>query len=697
MPGIIEVQDKQNKTSVNHMIEARPVLIGRSPACDIVLDAVEVSRRHCMFESRSGQFWVVDLASANGTFINSVQVKEKKLEDGDILTIGKNSRWQVRFSASGISHAEETKVPKEVFSDDTTQKATIEKPITQSRAFLDDTPSEHTVTGKNRDTTAYRSQNQLNILFRIGRIMMSSLDLERLLELMMEEIMSILPGDRGCVVFAEDQPGSEHPALTIKAYKQRSSIPKALHPELHLSRTIVRRAMNQQMALLLTDLDTDSEFHTTDTIIKRGIRSSICAPIKGKDRMLGVIYLDSQSGSDTFTEKDLDLLTAIANQAGIAVENALLWEKMRRYSEELEQEVSQRTAEIAFERNRLRAILQCMGEGIVVSDPQDQVNLMNPAAERILNVKPEDTLSGDILSWYPQEVHSVAIQLLNRVKNVLSPETLSEELRVMVGNKHVRLNLAPIRDEQDKYLGMVIANQDITKEVEVEQMKADFISMLTHDLKNPLTVIISSSQLIIKGYLGPIDLKTEDQIKAIYRNGQTMLELVNNFLDVSKIEAGRMSIGKHPLSIADLIDNVVQNFQMQATELGIDLIKEVDRNLPVITGDPFQMERVLSNLVSNAIKFTSRPGMVIVKTKVVSDYLQISVSDSGQGIPKDELPHLFNRYFRTKNVEGKVKGTGLGLYIVKSIVEAHNGKVEVQSEAGKGTTFDIILPSASSP
>lgn len=691
MPGIIEVQDKQNNSSVNHKIETRPILVGRSPACDIVLEASEVSRRHCMFESRGGQFWVVDLASANGTFINSIQVKEKKLDDGDVLTIGKNSRWQMRFSANEIAPTEETKVPKGVFSDDTTQKAAIEKPITQTRAFLDDTPSEHTITGEKRDTTAFRSQNQLNILFRIGRIMMSSLDLERLLELMMEEIMSILPGDRGCVVFAEEQPGSAHPALTVKAYKQRSSMPKALHPELHLSRTIVRRAMNQQMALLLTDLDTDSEFQTTDTIIKRGIRSSICAPIKGKDRMLGVIYLDSQSGADTFSEKDLDLLTAIANQAGIAVENALLWEKMRRYSEELEQEVNQRTAEIAFERNRLRAILQCMGEGIVVSDPKDQVNLMNPAAEKILDIKPEDTISGDILSWYPQEVHAVAAQLLNRVKSSTATDTLSEDLRVMIGNKHVRVNLAPIRDEQDKYLGMVLANQDITKEVEVEQMKADFISMLTHDLKNPLTVIISSSQLIIKGYLGPIDLKTEDQIKAIYRNGQTMLELVNNFLDVSKIEAGRMSIGKHPLSISDLIDNVVQNFQMQATEFGIDLIKEVSPNLPVITGDPFQMERVLSNLVSNAIKFTSRPGMVIVQAKVVSDHLQVSVSDSGEGIPKEEVSQLFSRYFRTKSAQGKIKGTGLGLYIVKSIVEAHNGKVEVKSEMGRGTTFTITL------
>jgi signal transduction histidine kinase len=253
--------------------------------------------------------------------------------------------------------------------------------------------------------------------------------------------------------------------------------------------------------------------------------------------------------------------------------------------------------------------------------------------------------------------------------------------------------MAPIRDEANHYLGMVLVNQDITHEVEVERMKADFISMLTHDLKNPLTVILTSAQLIVKGYLGPISPKMESQVKAMNRNAQTMLELVNNFLDVSKIEAGKMTLGRQPMNIMDLVDNVIQNFSNQTEELGIDLVKEIqDIHIPVMTCDPFQVERVLSNLVSNAIKFTSKPGHVIVRVGVEKDNMILTVSDSGEGIPKDDLPSLFSRYFRTQKVQGKIKGTGLGLYIVKSITEAHGGKVRVESELHKGTTFYVSIP-----
>ncbi len=694
MSGVLEIVHCPTNQRQEHVIEIRPVIIGRSPACDIVLEAPEISRRHCMLEVRDNKYWIVDLASANGTFINSLPIKEKKLESGDVLTIGKSDLWKITFTLKSMPVKDEVQPPHQLFSDDTTQRAKIQKPISQPAEPLDTFSSEHTVaqTSHGKDKTPIPI-NPLSILIRLSRIMMSSLELDRLLELLTEEIMSITEADRGCIVFMDETNGPDHHHYSIKAYKQRSSLPKAVIPELQISRTIVKQAIDKQMAMLLSDLENQEEFQSADTVIRRGIRSSLCVPIKGKDKILGVIYLDSQTGSESFNEDDLDLITAISNQAGMAIENALFWEKMRRYNEELEEEVNLRTAEIALERNRLRAILSCMGEGVVVSDPADKVTLMNPTAQKIFSFKSDTTLSGNVLNWYPLEVRQMADRLMKLAENPDIDKDLFDEIKVAIEEKHLRVNMAPIIDDKKSYMGMVMVNQDITKEVEIEQMKADFISMLTHDLKNPLTVIMTSAQLILKGYLGTINPKLEQQIKAVYRNAQTMLELVNNFLDISKIEAGHMTLGKQPVSLVNLIDNILQNFHNQSEELGIDMIRELpEEGLPMTIGDPFQLERVLTNLVSNALKFTSKPGFVILKGSQEDNLIKINVTDSGEGIPPEETPHLFTRYYRTKTVQGKVKGTGLGLYIVRSIVESHGGKVDVQSELGKGTTFSFWIP-----
>jgi len=694
MSGVLEIIYQPTNEKQEHAIDFRPVIMGRSPACDIVLESPEISRRHCMVEVRDNKYWLVDLASANGTCVNALPIKEKNLESGDIITLGKSDKWEIRFTLKSLPIKEEHPAPHQIIADDTTRRTKVQKPISGLPSPLESFTSEHTLSKTSHSgEKAPVSTNPLNILIRLSRIMMSSLELERLLELLMEEIMSLSEADRGCIVFMEESKTASQHQYSIKAYKQKASLPKAVVPELQISRTIVEHAIDKQMAMLLTDLENQEDFQSVDTVHSKGIRSSLCVPIKGKDKILGVIYLDSQSGTESFDEDDLDLITAISNQAGIAIENAIFWEKMRRYNEELETEVTQRTAEIALERNRLKAILSCMGEGVVVSDPADKIILVNPTAQKIFSFKSDTTLSGNVLNWYPSEVRQMAERLMKLTENFDGETELFEEIKVAMEEKHLRLNMAPIIDDKKSYMGMVLVNQDITKEVEIEQMKADFISMLTHDMKNPLTVVMTSAQLISKGYLGPLNPKLEQQVKAIYRNAQTMLELVNNFLDISKIEAGRMTLGRQPVSMTDLVETVLQNFRNQAEEAGVDLIKEIPAaGLPKTTGDPFQLERVLTNLVSNAMKFTSHPGYVIIKGEQEENFIKISVTDSGEGIPAEEIPNLFSRYFRTKSVQGKVKGTGLGLYIVRSIVESHEGKVDVTSELGKGTIFSVWLP-----
>jgi signal transduction histidine kinase len=223
-------------------------------------------------------------------------------------------------------------------------------------------------------------------------------------------------------------------------------------------------------------------------------------------------------------------------------------------------------------------------------------------------------------------------------------------------------------------------------------MKSDFVNMVAHELRSPIVAIRQQNSVLLEGLAGPLQKKQEEFLERGVLKIDQLLELINDLLDIAKIEAGKHIQHQTPTDIGKIIIDTMAFLEQRAEAQGIKLQHELD-NMQPIQADPKRIEEVFSNLITNAINYSPEGGIVTVSAHCLSDYMEIKISDTGVGIPESELPKIFDKFYRVKDPKTrKVMGTGLGLSIVKGIIEAHNGTIEVESIQGEGTTFRILLP-----
>jgi len=228
---------------------------------------------------------------------------------------------------------------------------------------------------------------------------------------------------------------------------------------------------------------------------------------------------------------------------------------------------------------------------------------------------------------------------------------------------------------------------------ELEQLKANFTSMLVHDLRAPLTNILGFTELMLKDRVPVVNEQQRHFLEIIFDSGEKMLDLINNFLDYSKIEAGKLQLNKFLTNIHLPLDSAIESMSVLAERKNLTITKHYADEIPLLLIDGQKIEQVIVNLLSNAIKFTPEGGRITVSTEVSEGFVAVSVEDTGIGIPRAEMKHLFRPYVQTQSAaRGRYRGTGLGLLIVKQIVEAHGGSVRVESEVDKGSKFTFAIP-----
>ncbi len=345
------------------------------------------------------------------------------------------------------------------------------------------------------------------------------------------------------------------------------------------------------------------------------------------------------------------------------------------------------------DRSKLSEVLSSIVDGIIAIDFNKNIILSNKAAEEITGFTQSE------LTGHPVDQ---LVHLFTDSEEILPKTYCSNsfnKLAKLVGKqgKQAKINLSTVQlnGTVQTNVSCLLIMHDIAKEEELEKMRLDFVSMASHELRTPLTSIIGYLSVFIDENKGKIENTEIDLLQRSLTSAKQLLTLVGNLLNVNKIEREQMSVFPQALDYLPIVTKVVEDLKSQAVQKSVVLNFEPPLQLPQILADPIRTPEVIINLIANAINYTNAGGNVTVSVEVSPNEIITSVSDTGVGIPKEAMSHLFNKFFRVSNqMQQASKGTGLGLYISKSIIDKLGGKIWVESEAGKGSKFSFTLPLA---
>jgi two-component system, OmpR family, sensor histidine kinase NblS len=348
------------------------------------------------------------------------------------------------------------------------------------------------------------------------------------------------------------------------------------------------------------------------------------------------------------------------------------------------------------ERNKLELVLMSIADGVVVCDRDNKVQIVNAAATQLFDKEAKDMLGKPLVFCTDGPDSPQICQVIQVFADTVSPGSLGPVVQqITLGERTVRLHIAPISLNKE-FLGSVMIMHDVTKQAELERLKGEFISNVSHELRTPITSIKSYvDTLCTHGDMLEPDIYREF-LQIIDSEADRLMNLVNEVLELSKLEEGDRELEMVQQDVRPAVEYTTRAVHLMAKERDIELNFHAQDPLPLVEMNRESIERAVINLVTNAIKYTPNGGKIQVDVQLIepASEVSISVKDTGIGIPEECLPHIFERFFRVEKKVHTIKGTGLGLTIVKRIIEKHNGRITAESEIGHGSTFTIFLPAA---
>jgi len=342
------------------------------------------------------------------------------------------------------------------------------------------------------------------------------------------------------------------------------------------------------------------------------------------------------------------------------------------------------------EKKSTDAVIHSIAQGLVVVDSNGKVIMMNPAAEKLLETNKKDKIGKSIVDDTRDE------QMISLNKD-FSGEEKEIELISQADDttKTLRSSSAVIENENGQTIGMVSVLSDVTKQKQLNRMKNDFVANVTHELRTPLITIDKSISLLRSQAAGPVSETQEQFLTIAERNIKRLGSLINDLLDLSKLEAGKMEMKFEKSSVDFVVSDVAQTFTAWAEAKSITIEKNIEDNIPEIDIDPNRIIQVITNLAGNALKFTPKEGKIIFGAKYLKDSREVvfSVADTGIGIPEDDISKIFDKFYQTgERAPTDISGTGLGLSICREMVDAHKGRIWAESKKGEGAKFLFALP-----
>lgn len=357
--------------------------------------------------------------------------------------------------------------------------------------------------------------------------------------------------------------------------------------------------------------------------------------------------------------------------------------------------------EFKREKDQANAIISCMGEGLLVLDNAFKIKLINPTGERLLETTAKEAVNqnwaefvssyvGDKEINYDQRSSVKALQ-----SNKIHITTIGDDhyYKTRSGRKFPITAVSAPFITDGQVMGVVKVFREVSREKEIDRMKTEFISLASHQLRTPLSALKWFSELLLDGNSGELNNEQKQFVKNISDSTERMIELVNSLLNISRIESGRIIIDPKPTDLIELVRTLVVDLTAKIEEKKQKLIISNHETIPLINIDPKMIRHVYMNLIHNSIKYTPPGGELTIIISKKDDVIISQISDNGYGIPQEQQSKIFQKFFRASNIiNNETEGTGLGLYLVKAIIESSKGKIWFKSEENKGTTFWFSLP-----
>lgn len=500
-----------------------------------------------------------------------------------------------------------------------------------------------------RSTQSLKKQvESLEALQKIGRAVSSSLDLDNVLTRVVEAAVELTGAEEGSLLLLDEDSGELYMRASRNFHEdfvQTFRIPT--------SDTLAGDALRTGRPVILGE-KTPKKIKTAYLV-----RHLMYVPLLVAERPIGVLGVDNRRSDRPFTDYHLTLMKALADYAAIAIENASLFDRTE------------------VERAKLETILTRIKDGVIVVDKTRRLLLINQTAQEAFGIHGATLANKPIADVFQNA------DLLEILNSDCNQEPFRSEISLEDG-RVFNAQATPIPE-----LGLVVTMQDITHLKELDQIKSDFVSTVSHDLRSPLTAILGYVELIQR--VGSVNAQQKEFIHRVEASVQNITALINDLLDLGRIEAGFDS-RKEIVPLLAIIQFTVDGYLNRVKDKDLSLDLDLPSELPPVLGNPVRLRQMMANLMGNAIKYTPSGGRIAIRARSEGGQIIIQVSDNGPGIPASDQPYIFDKFYRASNVEGDTPGTGLGLAIVKSIIENHQGRIWVDSSPGLGTTFTIVLP-----
>ena len=525
---------------------------------------------------------------------------------------------------------------------------------------------------------------KLTLLLEANKVLTSTLDLDRLLKVIMGQAKRVVNAEASSLMLLDEAKKELFFDVTVGGKGE-----KLRQIRLKLGQGIGGWVAKEGKPLMVADASKDPRFFVkADEVTKFRTKSILCVPLRIKERIIGVMEAINEVGRGYFVDEDREIFEAFASQAAIAIENARLFQNLKR------------------EKEKIEAVFSGMGDGAIVTDAKLNLVMLNSSAKNFLGIGKRDYLGKKISQvvrqfkafsrWEPKKAAVPGSSL---------KEFLTKEDKVttfdLVRRKPKTLVLSGIAtrivDEENRVVGYVMIIRDVTSERKEEYLKASFISSISHKLKTPLTCIGGYLPLLReKERLNKLDKVGKDAVRIIDSQGRRLYRLIDELLGFSILESESLGLARGKESLKSIVEMSLKKLASRIRRGAKIVVGNSIDKVPPILVDRVKVQEVIQNLVENAIKFNDKKEKrveISARPLKGKKFIRVEIKDNGPGIPSEEREKIFSKFYQIEETfTGQVEGAGLGLAVVKQVVEAHGGKVGVESRLGRGSKFFFTLP-----